>query len=247
MCNAWNHSRNCTCGWGGEGHLGKRSAPIVEETQRFVPFFKQDFVSFTNPNAKCPVCSASVFFYQSPDGGRVFFDDLGPPWPKHGCTNNSKPFVKPVLPEKHWRNNGWQPFFIEAVGKIFSDVVQFIGTYDGEHAEIYVYSRSESLLERLKTSCLFAKRESESLLQISFLDTQGHEQSGFAAFSVLAARERPLSEIYRPQPKVPSVPSNKRSSNKKPQKVRKPKMMAGTLGETSMALAFKEAKERKSN
>tara|TARA_Y100001934_G_C11848619_1_gene538526 strand:+ start:390 stop:614 length:225 start_codon:yes stop_codon:yes gene_type:complete len=22
MCNAWNHPPGCTCGWGGEGHLG---------------------------------------------------------------------------------------------------------------------------------------------------------------------------------------------------------------------------------
>jgi len=22
MCNAWNHPPDCTCGWGGEGHLG---------------------------------------------------------------------------------------------------------------------------------------------------------------------------------------------------------------------------------
>lgn len=43
--------------------------------------------SYTNPNAKCPVCGESVFFYQSEHGGRVFFDDLGWPWPKHPCTD----------------------------------------------------------------------------------------------------------------------------------------------------------------
>ena len=43
---------------------------------------------YTVPNASCPVCGASVFFYQSPYGGRVFFDSLGPPWPKHACTTS---------------------------------------------------------------------------------------------------------------------------------------------------------------
>jgi hypothetical protein len=43
--------------------------------------------SHTIPNAKCPVCSTKVFFYRSPDNGAVFFDDLGPPWPKHPCTS----------------------------------------------------------------------------------------------------------------------------------------------------------------
>jgi hypothetical protein len=45
--------------------------------------------SLTIPNAKCPVCGCRVFFYQNEYGSRVFFDDLGPPWPKHPCTDNS--------------------------------------------------------------------------------------------------------------------------------------------------------------
>jgi hypothetical protein len=44
--------------------------------------------SYTDPNALCPVCGASVFFYQNVHGSRVFFDDLGWPWPKHPCTDN---------------------------------------------------------------------------------------------------------------------------------------------------------------
>jgi len=48
-----------------------------------------DPVSYTNPNALCPVCSKRVFFYQSPHGGRVFFNSLGWPWPKHECMDKS--------------------------------------------------------------------------------------------------------------------------------------------------------------
>lgn len=53
--------------------------------------FKKPFQSreaYTSPNAKCPVCGKHVFFYESPNGGRVFFDDLGWPWPKHPCTDS---------------------------------------------------------------------------------------------------------------------------------------------------------------
>lgn len=39
------------------------------------------------PNARCPVCGAKVYFYANEFGSRVFFDDLGPPWPKHPCTD----------------------------------------------------------------------------------------------------------------------------------------------------------------
>ncbi len=45
--------------------------------------------SYVNPNAYCPDCGAKVFFYKSRHGGRVFFDALGWPWPKHPCTDTS--------------------------------------------------------------------------------------------------------------------------------------------------------------
>jgi hypothetical protein len=44
--------------------------------------------SFTDPNAICPVCGDTVFYYQNSSGSRVYFDDLGWPWPKHPCTDN---------------------------------------------------------------------------------------------------------------------------------------------------------------
>lgn len=37
------------------------------------------------PNYKCPKCGREVFFYQNEHGSKVFFDELGWPWPKHGC------------------------------------------------------------------------------------------------------------------------------------------------------------------
>lgn len=35
---------------------------------------------------KCRGCGQLVFFYRNQAGSRVFFDSLGAPWPKHGCT-----------------------------------------------------------------------------------------------------------------------------------------------------------------
>lgn len=46
--------------------------------------------TFVNPNALCPVCGASVFYYQNEFGSRVFFDEIGPPWPKHPCTDGQR-------------------------------------------------------------------------------------------------------------------------------------------------------------
>jgi hypothetical protein len=65
------------------------------------------YASYVDPNATCPVCGAAVFFYQSPAGGRVFFDDLGPPWPKHPCTNN--PRAQPPIPRMVQGRSGLEP------------------------------------------------------------------------------------------------------------------------------------------
>lgn len=45
--------------------------------------------AYLTPNARCPECDAPVYFYRSPDDGRVYFNEPGPPWPKHPCTDNS--------------------------------------------------------------------------------------------------------------------------------------------------------------
>ena len=57
---------------------------------------------FVDPNATCPVCGKGVFFYANAAGGRVFFDELGPPWPKHPCTDtgsvsmtSAKNYIRP--------------------------------------------------------------------------------------------------------------------------------------------------------
>lgn len=110
-CNAWNHSADCECGWGGDtggwGGGGSSSSSLV---RRIVSADGRIWArpggasadSYVNPNAHCPVCGDAVFFYQSPHGGRVFFDDLGPPWPKHACTDNSP---APRGGEEQW----WAP------------------------------------------------------------------------------------------------------------------------------------------
>lgn len=79
-----------SCSGRGGGYGGGRSYSSFRSTSDG-EVFEFPFITYpscVNPNARCPVCGASVYFYQSPYGGRVFFDELGPPWPKHPCTDN---------------------------------------------------------------------------------------------------------------------------------------------------------------
>lgn len=126
MCNANNHPPDCTCGFGGDGHLGRSSgiglstifAPVknIQPTGdsrntvrllRKLDINRLKYDSYVNPNAICPVCGAEVFFYQSPYGGRVYFDEMTPPWPKHPCTDNGQ------IPERNKKPNNLKPKWTE--------------------------------------------------------------------------------------------------------------------------------------
>ncbi|TPL71391.1 hypothetical protein [Mesorhizobium sp. B2-3-15] len=78
---------------------------------------------FVNPNAVCPVCAASVFYYQNDRGSRVFFDDLGPPWPKHPCTDNPTRSASAISARPQPRARGIRLELAEAAS--------FLGIYDG--------------------------------------------------------------------------------------------------------------------
>ena len=82
------------------------------------------YSSFVVPNARCPVCGKHVFFYQSPHGGRVYFDEMMPPWPKHPCTDSSlkhtiRSLDEPLTVDSKVSNSrqdeGWKPFVCHCI------------------------------------------------------------------------------------------------------------------------------------
>lgn len=88
MCNAYNHRPGCTCGWGGEGHLGRSDSRGSWSKSSYGSVFvsaKREWRDrdFTRPTT-CPMCHERVFFIEH-NGGCVWVDELGWPWPKHGC------------------------------------------------------------------------------------------------------------------------------------------------------------------
>ena len=99
MCNAYNHPPGCGCGWGGEYHGGIASpvdtAARVERLQPNGPVGAE-----LCWNAVCPVCQADVFFVRH-NGGCVWIDDLGPPWPRHGCFDDPQRPHPPSLATPH--------------------------------------------------------------------------------------------------------------------------------------------------
>lgn len=108
MSRFWREGHYRTSRWGDvhwvEGHWVDRSdwsrwsyappppppAPATRQSVTTFTTYDGRRANFTIPNATCPVCGARVFFYQNDHGSRVFFDSLGPPWPKHPCTDQEQ-------------------------------------------------------------------------------------------------------------------------------------------------------------
>lgn len=114
MMTGHNHHPGCSCGWCLNYGRGGSAVPVYQSSPRTATF--STYASRTIPNACCPVCGQTVFFHQSPFGGRVFFDELGPPWPKHPCTDNPRLSVSPARQQSRrigtapgWHREGWDP------------------------------------------------------------------------------------------------------------------------------------------
>jgi hypothetical protein len=95
----YNHYPWCVCGWCYKHSQGGYSTnailaalPRFDAEQRIKRegAHRSWTACFLVPNARCPVCSESVWYYENIHGSRVFFDEIGYPWPKHPCTDNSQ-------------------------------------------------------------------------------------------------------------------------------------------------------------
>lgn len=86
MCNAHNHPPGCDCGWGGGWHARGYASSYSTRTLVTLPtIYKSEFEydNFCSPST-CPICGESVYFVRH-NGGSVWLDSLGYPWPKHPC------------------------------------------------------------------------------------------------------------------------------------------------------------------
>jgi len=93
----YNHYPDCPCGWCVKIGRSRRAFHFDSREANANALLRSYGVTasfyscFLRPNATCPVCSARVWFYCNSYGSRVYFDEPGWPWPKHGCTNTRRP------------------------------------------------------------------------------------------------------------------------------------------------------------
>jgi adenine-specific DNA-methyltransferase len=75
-------------GYSGRKHLDEIDHLAAERTVAQSGANRSCAACFVVPNATCRYCGASVFYYENEHGSKVFFDELGWPWPKHSCPGN---------------------------------------------------------------------------------------------------------------------------------------------------------------
>jgi len=92
-----NHPPWCPCGWchkPSSGGYARPPAPSRRLNSSDLPAYGvseiRSAACFVSPNATCPVCGERVYYYQNGYGSKVYFDDLGWPWPKHPCVDTQQ-------------------------------------------------------------------------------------------------------------------------------------------------------------
>lgn len=200
MCNAHNHPPGCTCGWGGGWHSNSyggywSQAPainrwvdrILPTTRQFAPteqvMKSEARLSTTGskpgqlssgrviPNAGCPVCGSAVYFYQSDDGSRVYFDELGPPWPKHSCTNQlntktvSSGAARLAAHNTRWDAEGWHSLESPRVFRIGEGTLRRVrGTY-GDVERTFLFR----IKDDVTLNVVRFREPKEGVFELSFL------------------------------------------------------------------------------
>lgn len=199
MCNANNHPIGCNCGWGGVWYGSSRDEATwlfektLPERSLGTQRTSRTVVSIDGkPNSKCPVCGDSVFFYESPYGGRVFFDDLGPPWPKHPCTDN-RPYREFTAGDS-WIRSGWR--FLREVSIDASDNRQYVlaGKDNSRRYQFRFLSSELALAELVSirpiTSGVFELSMVEFIKESNeWIEWRGH------AYTSIKENSLPLSKI----------------------------------------------------
>lgn len=159
------------------------------------PLNLSDIKSYTIPNARCPVCKEEVFFYRSPNGGSVFFDELGPPWPKHPCTISNAQTITTISSSSNtskryeWQTNQWIPCLNISLKKIESVLFEIELTINNHREEYYFKSYINKLHSESTPLIVYMLPIDSSKIKINFWTEKRGEVEVFAYKSKDEARK----------------------------------------------------------
>lgn len=133
-----------------------------------------------------------MFYYENAHGSRVYFDDLGPPWPKHPCT--SRETLRPGPREKHVeppqkRKRGLMLELLEATQKLAaSDAAT--GTEEDDNGWTLLWVQNvERTGWKNRVTAEFLGQEEENRIVFSFDSAHEVVKSG----DVISLRDEEIS------------------------------------------------------
>lgn len=168
-----NHPSYCSCGFcqsRGQANENQVTTDLISVVGK--PY------SYTIP-IPCPICGSAVFLYQSEHGGKVFFDELGPPWSKHPCTNRARaaPLTasdQPLPTRRYaWQEAGWLPVTDVRVERISSTHLRLSGTHNAQLLTVYIqvttFPASADPVAEIVHSPIHARKTVDGALELAFL------------------------------------------------------------------------------
>lgn len=106
------------------------SRPLITRPKQYDGF--KSYSAFTVPNYVCRTCGQKVFYYEHPNGAKVLFDQLGPPWPKHPCyesaSNNS---IKTKGTQPKLKKSQWRPMLFNQAVRLTSGGLRVLASFEG--------------------------------------------------------------------------------------------------------------------
>lgn len=219
-----------------------------DHERKVTPTYNYD--SFVNPNTLCPVCGQEVFYYQSTNGSRVFFDALGPPWPKHPCTDNpsfassvainiEKPTPQADTNRKtyDWQKTGWEPFYVIEIKEVKNNYyVSIYGEFKREKITIYVRNDGKFPEQPL----IHLRKKDNKSYDLSTIS--GLLERKYIAYTSLLVAYRPHSKPQNKKSNSCSKISYKEEKKEKPPKtVDKKPLSNKTKQKNAMEIAFEKA------
>jgi hypothetical protein len=179
MCNAWNHPAGCTCGWGGDGHSGSSSGGFGSYTIGCFSWQHRG-ENFCRPTT-CPRCGSEGYFVRH-NGGSVWFDKLGWPWPKHCCFDDDRFGIQLRRLFKELQRNG--------SGHVFGVIIETETTRPGEGGRIQIRCSDGSEIDQE-----FDTRANLSLLPGRLVVIVDDEEGGISLRFVNPAQLRTIAYL----------------------------------------------------
>lgn len=170
-----NHSGYCSCRFCQprnltEGHITTDLFSVVGTLHSYTA------------SIHCPICGDAVFLYQSQHGGRVFFDELGPPWPKHPCTDGARAVqsaasltTDPSLPTRRysWQEAGWLPVTDVIVDYAGAAHVRLRGKHNSQLLTLYIsvttVAAGTDPVAQIAQSPIHARNTVDGAFELAFL------------------------------------------------------------------------------